>query len=325
MGSLTPDASSALNDIVERVTLPDRQRARISGPHGETEVEIAGTAGPAAGLAGALYAHFYCMPSAPPAPAPPADRFLAQLRAANPVRQRMQAGWSLIQIDQTGVLLADSSGAQRRAAIQEIAPYAGGLVPGQPVRVAVPRETVSGPGGHYVVFGRPVPEARTGRQVRFYWNVPAEAAARFLELGAGLERRRIPFQAKVPVAPELYGRADCGVLYLALEDVEAALDLVADGYSALKPTIRPSTPLFARRLAPGLAFAESPPTGESFGMNRCRLVAEGLVAACERGTNDAAGRMAAVCERFVGYGLDPAAIERNPATLYPYRLERLAA
>ncbi|HEX9963602.1 MAG TPA: T3SS effector HopA1 family protein [Allosphingosinicella sp.] len=325
MGGLEPGTEAALRDIVERIALLEGGRARIASPGGEAEIGIAGTAGPVAGLVAALYAHFYCVPSPAPAAGAQPEAFLAGLRAANPVPPRLQAGWNVVQIDQSGVLLADARGAQRRASIQDVVPYAAGLVPGQPARVAVPRESVSGPGGHYVAFGRPIPEARTGRQARFYWNVPPEAAGRFLGIGAGLERRRIPFQAKVPVAPELYGRADCGVLYLALEDIEAALDLIANSASALKGSLRPATPLFARRLAPGLAFAESPPTRESFGMNRCRLVAEGLVAAFASGTRDAPGRMAAVRDRFVGYGLDPAAPERNPATRYPYRLECLAA
>ena len=43
----------------------------------------------------------------------------------------------------------------------------------------------------------------------------AGGAAAFLrDLGTRLERRRIPFQAKVPVGPSLYARTDAGVIYL---------------------------------------------------------------------------------------------------------------
>jgi len=326
MGGLNPRARDELGRIVAAVALPTRERARVATAAGEAEVEVAGPGGPVAGLAGTLYTSFYCVPSAPPPAAGDPNQFIAALRAANPIPPRLQGGWTVVQIDQVGILLGDARGRQRRAAAQEIAPYGGGIVPGQPVRTAVPREMISGPGGHYIILGRPVHEPRTGRQVRFYWNVGPGEAASFLALaGAGLERRRIPFQAKVPVAPELYGRADCGVLYLSLEDVEAATDIVAAAYAALAAAIRPDTPLFTRRLAPGLAFAESPPSGDSFGMHRCRLVAEGLVAAFDRGAGDAEARLAAICERFVGYGLDLAALERNPATNYPYRLETLEA
>ena len=327
MGGLTPDDREAIERIASSISFVSRDRAHIGGEGAGTEVDVAGPGGPVAGLAAALYGRFYCVPSASPAGQEGNPQaFLAGLRAANPIRPRLEGGWTIVQIDQAGMLLSDAHGRQRRAAVQEVAPYGGGFAPGQPARIAVPREMVTAPGGHYAILGRPVHEPRSGRQVRFYWNVAPEGAASFLTaVGAGLERRRIPFQAKVPVAPALYGRADCGVLYLNLEDIEASLDLIAGAFHTLRGSLRDETPLFTRRLAPGLAFAESPPSGDSFGMHRCRLVAEGLLTAFDRGADDADARLRSVCDRFVGYGLDLAALERNPATCYPYRLESLAA
>ena len=40
--------------------------------------------------------------------------------------------------------------------------------------------------------------------------------------------------------------------------------------------LRPDTPLFTKQLAPGLGFAEDPGDGGSFGMHRCRLLAEAI-------------------------------------------------
>jgi len=317
----------AIGRIVAAVRLPARDRATIALPSGEVAVAVAGQAGPVAGLAEALYAHFYCVPFAPPAAAvaDPAS-FLAGLRAANPVAPRYEAGWTVAGIDRSGILLADASGRQRVAALAEIVPYAGGLAAGQPVRLALPRETVSGPGGHYIILGRPIGDVRAGRQVRFYWAIGPDGAAPFLAaIGAGLDRRRIPFQAKVPADPGFYGRADCGVLYLDGEDVEAALDVIAAAHEALSAFLRPDVPLFTRRLAPGLAFAESPPSGDSFGMHRCRLIAEGLAIGFESGARTKQARVDAVCARLTGYGFDLAALERNPATFYPYRFALLDA
>jgi len=90
---------------------------------------------------------------------------------------------------------------------------------------------------------------------------------------------------------------------------------------AFPPVLVPATPLFARTLAPGIAFAESPPGGESFGINRCRLLAEGLLEGFAAGTAPEAAMLA----RLVAYGIAPDAPERNPATFYPYRLESFAA
>lgn len=331
MGGMTEQgeeaALRAIRGIVAGVALPARDRAVVTRDGVETAVAVAGPGGPVAGLTEALYAAFYCVPQrlGAEAGADPAG-FLAGLRAANPVAPRHEDGWTVARIDRGGILLVDASGRQRLAALPDLMPYGSGIAPGQPVRVALPREMVTGPGGHYVILGRPIRDTRAGGQVRFYWNFGPDGAAPFLAAaGGGLERRRIPFQAKVPAAPGGFGRSDCGVLYLDSEDVEAALDIVAATLGALGGLLRPDTPLFARRLAPGLAFAESPPSGDSFGMHRCRLVAEGLVTAFDRGSAAAEARVEAVCERLTGYGLDLAALERNAATSYPYRFERVAA
>jgi hypothetical protein len=169
-------------------------------------------------------------------------------------------------------------------------------------------------------------DPQTGRQVRFYWNVAADGAAGFLhEIGIRLEHRRIPFQAKVPVDPAYYARTDAGVLYLNDEDVEAARDAIAATYRAIRDQLRPSVPLFTRELAPGLAFAESPPTRESFGQHRCGLVAEGLVLGQQRGAHDPEARLVVLRERLTAYGLDLDNLERNPTSRYPYRLDVLNA
>ncbi len=187
-------------------------------------------------------------------------------------------------------------------------------------RAGMPREMVTG--GHYFALGRPTVDAVTGRQVRFYWNVAPDGAAPLLALlAARLERRRIPFQFKVPVAPAGYDRADGGVLYCAAEDVAALIDIVGEACAALGPSLRDDVPLFARRLAPGLALAESPQGGESFGMHRCRLLAEGLIAGQAAGTDPREAMVA----RLTAYGLRPDSLERNPGTAFPYAFEGFGA
>jgi hypothetical protein len=189
----------------------------------------------------------------------------------------------------------------------------------------IPREMVTAPTGHYVLLGRAVHDALTGRQVRFYWNLAAESGPAFVhELSTRFERGHIPFQAKLPVVPQGFARIDTGVLYLSDDDVEVALDAVAGAYAALSAGIRPDVPLFTQEIAPGLGFAESPPNGDSFGMHRCDLIAEGLVQAHERGVSSADERFAVVHERLTRYGLDVDRLAFNPHSHYPYRLDLVA-
>jgi hypothetical protein len=62
--------------------------------------------------------------------------------------------------------------------------------------------------------------------------------------------------------------------------------------------LRDSVPLFTKKLRNGVGLAEEPNTGESFGMHRCRLTAEGIVEAWYRGDQTIQGRMQAVNARF---------------------------
>jgi HopA1 effector protein family len=57
------------------------------------------------------------------------------------------------------------------------------------------------------------------------------------------------------------------------------------------------------KLASGVGLAEEPNTGESFGMHRCRLVAEGLVDAWKQGAHTLEERIQAVDTKFTSNGL----------------------
>jgi hypothetical protein len=50
--------------------------------------------------------------------------------------------------------------------------------------------------------------------------------------------------------------------------------------------------------------AAEPGTGESFGLHRCRLCAEGIVDAWGEGKQDASARLTAAAARFATAGLD---------------------
>jgi len=297
--------------VAADVAIVGEGRARLAT--GE-EFATGGASGPVGGLTEALYGRHYCRPQAPSnSESEDPATFLEALRAANGVPARFET-WTVAGTDAGGLTVVSPLGAQRRVGYHEATPGPGGLTPGQAIRIAVARETVTA--SHFAVFGRAIADAASGRQVRFYWNLAPAGAAPFIgAVTQSFERRRIPFHAKVPIAPLGYRRADGGVLYLDAEDVEAALDLVAAVRQEVAAFLRPETPLFARPLVPGVAFAESPPGRESFGINRCRLLAEGLV------QGFMAGKPAevAMLERLLAYGIAPEAPERNPATAYPYR------
>jgi len=87
--------------------------------------------------------------------------------------------------------------------------------------------------------------------------------------------------------PSDYGRYDSGVLYFEKSNYQAFRQILQTVYTENKSYFQAEVPLFTKLLAPGLALAEEPDRKftiqESFGMNRCQIVANGLLEARQKG------------------------------------------
>ena len=107
---------------------------------------------------------------------------------------------------------------------------------------------------------------------------------------------------KTPAAPASYDRADAAVLYVGSRYFPIAARIVSSVRE--KAPLEAATPLFTKTLWPGVGAAVEPGTGESFGVHRCRLAAEGMVEAWRQGEPSTEGRLAAIEARFSAAGLD---------------------
>jgi len=162
--------------------------------------------------------------------------------------------------------------------------------------------------GYYTALGdADQPEEADGSQpkiLRFYWHLTAEIAPDWInELTRRFNTVGVAFHAKVPADPGAYMRADAGVLYVPLADAAAVMALVPGLHRTVSASLRPTTPMFTKRLARGLAVAEDPGDGRSFGQHRCQLVAEGLVHAFQDGRIAFEDVTQAVAVRFAEDGL----------------------
>ena len=242
-----------------------------------------------------------------PAAIPSDPEFQQRLASANSGRERWEGGWTIQQFAPHGQIFV-RKGERERAAMPGafISNATPGMAP-QIGSVVLLRAAIEAPGaqpGYYFAFGETLDElAEQLSMIRFYFNCRAEDAAALLGVMTGeLNRFQVPFQMKAPTAPALYGRADAAVLYVGMRYAAIVLRLL-DGLRASLPLEAP-TPLFARPLWPGIAGAADPGNGESFGMQRCRLTAEGIVEAWRGGAQDVAARSAAVAAKFSANGLD---------------------
>ena len=145
--------------------------------------------------------------------------------------------------------------------------------------------------------------------VRIYFNLTAEGAVALMtSLTNRLNATDIPFTFKVLYNPADYGRYDAGVLYFDKSDYERVHPVVQAVYAENQAHFHAEAPLFTKWLAPGLALAEEPDqkfaAQESFGMNRCQIVTNGLLDAWQKKDNSSEGRMVAIRQHFSLLGID---------------------
>ncbi|HET7038226.1 MAG TPA: T3SS effector HopA1 family protein, partial [Thermomicrobiaceae bacterium] len=270
-----------------------------------------------------LYRQFYLpgqvVPLASPAaasPAPDEDPFVRALIEANRGTGSWQPGWTLV--ERSGDVMQAS-----RAGLTVWARTADCRVDqASPASVAVrlPKGSRSQSPGFYLAQGdEPFTLLGDDALVRLYWHLtPAAAIALMSSVTATLNAARIPFQFKVLKDPSAYTRNDAGVLYLSRGDLRRSARLLERIYRDVQNELLPGEPALTKRLAPGLGLAEDPGDGDSFGMHRCRLLAEAFVEAAGQRVRDPAGVLGLIEERFARDGLDPARPYLGPGAADDY-------
>jgi hypothetical protein len=118
----------------------------------------------------------------------------------------------------------------------------------------------------------------------------------------------------------MFGRADAATLYISRGYYKKSLALLVDAHEEVKFFLDESVPLFSKRLANGIGLAEDPPNGESFGLNRCRLVAEALFRCYQKHHNSDQEKLAEIVHRFNEVGLNMNVPYLNPGSKDAYDL-----
>jgi len=260
-----------------------------------------------------LYANFYCAGKARPQlgisePEPTADHapFIRALSEANTGKGARESGWTVVGED-AGAVVVVRDGLSLWIAPSDVYRVDGAaIVPGASVGVLMPKELLRLSPGFYMALGdAEFPVDGTVSILRFYWSLRSEGAPALIgALTSRLNADGIAFRVKVASDPGAYSRCDAGVLYTRRDDHERLRSILTDVYETLAPLLRPTTPALTKQLMPGLGLAEDPGEHDmSFGMNRCKLLAEGILEAHARGIDDPAGRLDVVQERFARDGI----------------------
>lgn len=276
-----------------------------------------------------LYGDFYCKGSATPGGEElnrlrrtPTTPFIEALSAANTGTGAREGGWSVVNVAGNVVTVARDG---LRVWVRREDTYADAEdipSPAQLRAVRLPKELLKLSPGFYLALGNEGLAFEPGRVlVRFYWNLRAEDAPTLVK-GATqlLNDDQIPFRLKVVNDPARYDRCDAGVLYVQRADYPRVLPAVRRILVELGAKLKKATPVFTKVLAPGLGLAEEPAvSGDSFGMDRCRLLAEAIVRIHERAVAGATDRLAVIEEVFAEDGISLATPYLNPGSPDRYR------
>jgi len=237
-------------------------------------------------LQNTLYNHCYCRRFGSetvqqmPQQVQPDPAFIARLSQANASSSRWDAGWQVRRLEKNGGLWAEKVGLTRMFAPGEFMNFHAPGLPmkkGDLVSVYVVRESTTVQPGLYYAFGETV---MTGDQldlVRFYWNLENAGAPLLMQrVTRDLNRFQVPFQFKCSIYAHAFDRRDGAVLYVHKRYFRLVNELANGWAQECASSLRDDIPLFTLAIGKGVGVAEDPGTGESFGMNRCRHVAESL-------------------------------------------------
>jgi HopA1 effector protein family len=263
------------------------------------------------GLQNELYRSFYTRGRPVPVstngvPGRTDQALVEALSRANSGTGGWQPGWRVERVE-GGTVTVVRKGLHARVPVSDCRGVERGCLAGALLSVRRPKEVVAGSPGFYTALGDIEPSAgRDGIEVRVYFNVCTEGAAPLVAVCTRLlNEATIPFDLKVIDDPGSFPRCDAAVLYLDNGGFERVRESLRTIISTCAPHLHGEPPAFAKPLAPGVAVGEhSPSLGASFGTSRCRLVAEGIVAAHDSGARRLPDRIDAVALRFANHGLD---------------------
>lgn len=233
-------------------------------------------------------------------------RLASRLSAVNTGKGSLEPDWTIRGV-RNGTLLASRHDLTVRLDPEQAEFSSEAAVqPGHTVSLRWPKELPAASPGFYLALGnRTLDDEGEVAIVRLYFNVTAEGAVSLMRLLTGaLNADDIPFRFKVFTDLSRFSRSDAAVLYVRKDCYPAVHELLTGAARDLTQWLREGTPALTKPLMPGLATAESPGDQDSFGLHRCRLVAEGLLRAFEQRRTQLRDRLEAVTERLSSAGID---------------------
>lgn len=241
-------------------------------------------------------------------------QFYQQLHEQNQGKGYFDSGWVVLREEEDGSLAVRKHELtlhiDRNTHLQ---PQEQTAVVGDRIAIKMPKNFVQN--GFYMAVGNQGVDRRqqidrVDPTVRVYFNLTPEGAlAVMAKLTQGFNQAEIPFTFKALYNPDDYGRHDSAVLYFQKSYYPAVEPILQTVYAENQVHFGREVPLFTKPIAPGLSIAEEPDqkfaAKESFGMNRCQIIANGLILAQQQGDSSPTARINTILQQFDALGIHP--------------------
>lgn len=192
---------------------------------------------------------------------------------------------------------------------------------GDTVSVRMPRNLIEP--GFYIAVGDAGLPWHHSANVYIYFNVSSEGAIALMKsISQQLNKIYIPFTFKVLANLSEYRRYDSGVLYIERDNYKVIQPILQSICAENQQHFQVQVPVFMKQLMPGLGLAEEPKSKftakEDFGMNRCQIVANSLIAAWQQENESTQSKIASIYQHFslAGFSLQYPYLNTNSEDIY---------
>lgn len=291
-------------------------------------------------LANSIYSYFYCPGTTDKATALDGtvltampsqherEKTIKLLSAANSTKDGLDYIWTVYAMDANGTAFVT-----KNKEVRSLVPgqweffntAENSLKVGSVVNIKTTREDTTMQPVFYHVKGQQL-ISQQAEYVRIYFNTNFDGALVLVrEITRVFNHYKLPFLFKCLNHPDLFNRTDSAVLYLSKSDFQFGSNLLRMILPKVQPFLKTEVPLFTWMIVPGVSFSEDPGNGQSFGMSRCNMLAEGIVTAFTKDIKEGLPLVTEILKVFKKNGISTNQIYLKPNSQFPYNFSKLNA
>ncbi len=258
-------------------------------------------------------------------------QFYNQLHEHNHGKGYLDSGWRVLRQEPDGSLAVTKGGLTLHVEESYLEPEAYNSKVDDLIAIRLPKNRLNN--GFYLAIGNSGKKQQHDLQntwddsdiISIFFNLnPAGAIALMDSLTSILNAAEISFKFQVPHHPLSCDRYDSGILNFQRQDYPVIQKLLKEIYAENQAYFQPEIPLFTKFLAPGLSLAEQPTekplNKQSFGVNRCQIIANALFEAWEKSIDSPEEKANIIRQHFERKSIDLERPYLNPNSEDIYQL-----